>query len=124
MRFGRDMRAGPPARFAAVAIVAGSALWALIGCTTVGDQLTGVTLHRAVPTTCMKQCSNQYRALYETELKQHLAIVEGCRSLAVTARGPCLESEGARHTAEMERLSSALSDCQASCPERAMGTDG
>ena len=101
-----------------LAIIAGSALLTLVGCTMPGERLTGVELSRSRPITCMQQCSSLYRSLIDQEQKRHVANIEVCRSLPQSAMGACLEEEGLRHAAEMERLSSSLTDCQGSCQHR------
>jgi len=98
-----------------IAIAAGSALMVLVGCMTVRERLTGVEPSRLAPTTCIQQCSSLYRSLFDQERKRHLANTEGCLTLAQAARGVCLEEEGLRHAAEMERLSLGLTECQTSC---------
>lgn len=101
-----------------LAIIAGSALLTLVGCTMPGERLTGVELSRSRPMTCMQECSSLYRNLIDQEQKRHVANIEVCRSQSQTAMGACLEEEGVRHAAEMERLSSGLTECQGSCEKR------
>lgn len=98
-----------------IAIAAGSALLVLVGCMTVTERLTGVEPSRLRPTTCMQRCSSLYRSLFDEERKRHVANTEVCWTMTQAARGACLEEEGLRHAAEMERLSLGLTECQTSC---------
>ena len=60
----------------AVAIVA---LIAFAGCTFVGDNVTGVKAG-AGPTSCVKQCNDLYKTLYDQEQKTHDTNNAGPRS--------------------------------------------
>jgi hypothetical protein len=104
------------------AVASASALLALVGCTMVGDRLNGVALERGGPTTCIKQCNDLYRVLIDQEQKVRATNVERCLSLPQPERGACLEAEGARHAAEMERLSRARTDCQDNCHDQGVGS--
>src|SRR5262245_23341469 len=106
------------------ALIVGAAIVPLAGCTTVGDRITGVSLERAMPTSCIQQCNNSYRTLSDQEERRHNANVEVCRGLPRTESGACIGVEGARHTAEMERLGGGLTDCQSSCQHAGEGSAG
>jgi hypothetical protein len=108
----------------ALGIAAAAALLALVGCTMVGDRITGVTVTRKAATTCIKQCNDLYKTLYDEEQKLHDANVEECQSLDQPEKGACLAAESARHAAEMERLGQAKIDCQDGCHDQGGGTAG
>jgi len=101
-------------RFLAVVRIAGTAL-GLWGCTSAGDHLMGVEGSRATPTTCIRQCNDLNRALVAAEDKQHMTQIENCQSQEEGTRAQCFDAESMRHSAEIERLSQGLSDCQRSC---------
>ena len=103
-----------PSHVIAIAILAGAALLPA-GCSSVEDHLTGVAIPAAAPTTCIQRCRDLYRTLFDAEQKRHLANHEVCQLLDAAARTSCIETESARHSAEMERLSQGLTDCQRSC---------
>lgn len=104
----------------AVAIVA---LIAFAGCTFVGDSITGVKAG-AGPTTCVKQCNDLYKNLYDQEQKLHQTNVEGCQALAQPARGDCLVAEDARHQAAQASLGAAKIECQNNCHRQGAGSAG
>lgn len=61
-------------------------LAALAGCTLLGDNITGVSAGSG-PTTCIKQCNDLYKDLYNAEQKLHATNVENCPPVpaAITA---------------------------------------
>jgi len=91
-------------------------------CRTVGDNTTGVQLFRGQPTTCIKQCNDAYKILFDQESKLHDTNVEACQALAQPDRAACLASEEARHTARMAELGQAKTDCQNNCHHQGGGT--
>jgi len=97
-------------------------LAALVGCTMVGNNLTGVGLDRNAPTTCVKQCNDSYKLLYQEEQKRHLAAVEACQALPQPAKGTCLAAEDAVHQANKAALSQGKIDCQNNCHRQGTGT--
>lgn len=111
-----------PWNLGALACVAGLGLL-LAGCTLVSDRLTGVRLHGASGA-CIKDCNDQYKALYDDEQTLHAANLEGCLALPLEERGACLEAEGARHSAEMDRLGQDKLDCQNGCHSQGSGAAG
>ena len=98
-------------------------LAALAGCTLIGDNLTGVTAGSG-PTTCIKQCNDLYKNLYNAEQKLHATNVEGCQALAQPGKGNCLAAEDARHTAAMVALGNAKIACQNNCHRQGTGSAG
>jgi hypothetical protein len=84
-------------------------------CTMVGDNTTGVKIFRGQPTTCIKQCNDQYKILYNQESKLHDTNVAACQALPQPDRAACLAAEDARHTARMAELGQAKIDCQNNC---------
>src|SRR5215510_6886843 len=108
------------ATLAVVAIGVG----ALAGCTLTGDNLTGVQLNGTGPTTCVKQCNDAYKLMYQEEQKRHDASVEGCQALAQPAKGNCLVAEDAVHQANKASLAQGKIDCQNNCHRQGSGTAG
>ena len=84
-------------------------------CRTVGDNTTGVKLFRGQPTTCIKDCNDTYKILFDQEQKLHDTNVENCQALDQPAKGECLAAEEARHTQAMADLGQAKIDCQNNC---------
>jgi hypothetical protein len=124
MQRARNIHGAPRTLITALAIVAASALSMVVGCTMVDDQLTGVRLHRDGATTCVKQCNDLYKTLFDEEQKRHDANVEACQGLPQLEKGACLDAESARHAAEMDRLGQAKVDCQSGCHDQGVGTAG
>ena len=124
MQLARNTRNAPRTLGNAFIIVAGSALVVIVGCTMVGDRLTGARLNRSVPTTCVRACNDLYRTLVDRERKLHAANVEFCRRRPQPDRGACLDAEGGRHSAEMARLEQARVDCLDGCHYHGAGTAG
>ena len=106
----------------AIAVLA-VAIAALAGCTMVGDHTTGVQLNGAGPTTCVKQCNDAYKLLYEQEQKRHLAANEACQALSV-GKAECLAGETALHEANKAALSQGKIDCQNNCHRQGSGSAG
>lgn len=99
-------------------------LAALAGCTMVGDHLTGVQLNGAGPTTCVKQCNDAYKLLYQEEQKRHIAAVDACQSLSGAEKSACLDAETAVHEANKASLSQGKIDCQNNCHRQGSGSAG
>lgn len=94
-------------------------------CTMVGDSLTGVSLSRRAPTTCIKECNDRFAELYKNEQKRHIAAVEQCHLLpGGAARAACLEAEDATHRANKTQLSADKTACQNRCYHEGAGTAG
>ena len=104
----------------AAAIVA---LIAFAGCTFIGDSMTGVKAGVG-PTSCVKQCNDLYKVLYDQEQKVHDTNNDVCQSLPQDQRGDCLVSETARHEAAKASLASAKIDCQNNCHRQGAGSAG
>jgi len=104
----------------AAAIVA---LIAFAGCTFVGDNITGVKAG-AGPTSCVKQCNDLYKMLYDQEQKNHQTYVENCQALAQPDKGNCLVAETARHESAKASLSSGKIECQNNCHRQGAGSAG
>lgn len=104
--------------------VAAIGLASLIGCTMVGDNLTGVELNRSGPTTCVKQCNDRYKLLYQEEQKRHLAAVEACQALSQPDKATCLDAETLLHQANKATLSQGKTDCQNNCHRQGSGQAG
>lgn len=104
----------------AVAIVA---VIAFAGCTFVGDNITGVKAG-AGPTSCVKQCNDLYKMLYDQEQKNHATNVEQCQALAQPDKAACLEAETARHESAKTALGAGKIECQNNCHRQGAGSAG
>ena len=100
------------------------AIAALAGCTMVGDHTTGVQLNGAGPTTCVKQCNDAYKLLYQQEQKRHDAANNVCQGLVDPARTQCLEAEAATHNANKDAITQGKVDCQNNCHRQGSGSAG
>ena len=98
-------------------------LFALAGCTLMGDNITGVKAG-AGPTSCVKQCNDLYKMLYHQEQKTYDTNVENCQALAQPDKGNCLVAETARHEAAKAWLSSGKIECQNNCHRQGTGSAG
>src|SRR5262245_60871727 len=99
------------------------ALAAVAGCTMVGD-VTGVDLQGAGPTTCVKQCNDYYKFLYNHEQKRHDSVNDLCNALPQPEKGNCLVEEDARNQANKAEPKQAKIDCQNNCHRQGSGTAG
>jgi hypothetical protein len=120
----RPNRFRRPLVYGALATLLGVVSLTLSQCTLVSDSLTGVGLNKGGPTTCIKQCNDLYKMLYDEEHKLHLQNVGNCLGLPQPDRDACLDAEAARHSAEMSRLGEAKTDCQNSCHSQGGGNSG
>jgi hypothetical protein len=121
--------------FAAV-LAGGIAIMLVAGCVQVGDNLTGVDLSKGRPTTCLKQCNDQYKMLYDDEQKAHaeakaLCDAVNCSALpksqqraCIAARQACQAAEATRHQAAQDALNQGKIDCQSNCHHQGSGTAG
>ncbi len=99
------------------------ALVAVAGCTLIGDNVAGINAGTG-PTTCIKQCNDVYKNLYNAEQKLHATNVAHCQTLAQPDKGNCLVAEDARHTAAMTALGNAKIECQNNCHRQGTGSAG
>jgi len=124
MQHARPNRLRRAVVYAALATLLGVVSLTLSQCTLVGDNLTGVELNRGRPTTCIKQCNDFYKLVYDQEQKYHDQILLQCHALIGPAQNDCLVEEAARHEAEMARISQAKKDCQDGCHRQGTGSAG
>jgi hypothetical protein len=108
------------AAFAALATLLGVATLTLSQCTLVGDNVTGVDLSMGGATTCIKQCNDLYKMLYDQEQKLHQTNIALCGQ----DNGPCKEAEAARHEAAKIQLSADKTACQDGCHSQGTGSGG
>ena len=119
------MHLARPRRFVVAALAAlAVSLGALAGCTMVGDSLTGVQLEKNGPTTCIKQCNDDYKLLFEEERKRHLAALEQCQALSGDDKTVCLQTESATHAANKDAFAQGKIDCQNNCHRQGSGSGG
>ena len=114
----------------------GLSLMLVAGCVQVADRLTGVDLARGRPTTCIKQCNDQYKELYDQEQKLHaenkaLCNAVNCASLpkaqqaaCIATRKACQAAESARHAAAQDALNQGKVNCQNNCHHQGGGNTG
>ena len=95
-------------------LMAGLAVF-VVGCTTVANHLTGVRPERLSPIGCVDNCKSLYASLVSQELKLREENLESCRILPQPDRGACLDEEGVRHAAEMDRLERLKAECLTNC---------
>ena len=96
----------------------------VVGCTMVGDRLTGVSLDKAGPTSCIKSCTGSATDQVHAEVEAHQAAIRGCQELSSEDRGPCMQAEAARHTAAMAQINSGRQECMNSCHRQGSGSAG
>ena len=106
--------------FAAMVAVLGVASMMLSQCTMVGDNVTGIDLNKGGPTTCVKQCNDLYKMLYDQEQKLHQTNIELCGN----DNGACKTAEGARHEAAKAQLTADKINCQNTCHSQGTGSAG
>jgi exonuclease I len=101
--------------YASLATLLGVVSLTLSQCTMVGDNLTGVGLNKNGPTTCIKQCNDLYKMLYDQEQKLYDMNKTICLSLPQPNKDACLAAELARHQAAMNQLGIDKVNCQNAC---------
>jgi hypothetical protein len=111
--------------FVALAALLGAMTMVLAQCTMVGDNVTGVGLDRVGPTTCIKQCNDDFAALYKAEQKRHIAAQESCQMIDNNQdRQACQQAESATHEANKIQLSADKTACQNGCYHEGTGSAG
>lgn len=121
MLHARHLRLRRAATYVGLLMALGIASLTLSQCRAVGDRVSGVGLFRGQPTTCIKQCNDQYKLLYDQEQKLHQTNVANCQALPQPDQAACLQAEDARHTARMAELGQAKIDCQNNCHHQGSG---
>jgi len=108
--------------YALLTAILGVASITLVQCTMVGDKTTGVQFFKNSASSCIKDCNDQYKILFDQEQQLHHDNVQSCQALPPGPdRGDCLAAEGARHSARMEELGRAKADCQNNCHNQGGG---
>lgn len=97
---------------------------AVVGCTMVGDHLTGVSFDKAGPSSCIKSCSGSFNDQVQAEASAHQAAIRGCQELSSEEREPCQQAEIARHKAAMAQIGSGRQECMNSCHRQGSGSAG
>jgi hypothetical protein len=118
MQLARHNRRGRTALYALLTAILGIVSITLVQCTMVGDRTTGVQFFKNNANTCIKDCNDRYKVLFDQEQQLHHANVENCQALPPPDRGDCLAAEGARHAARMAELSQGKIDCQNNCHDQ------
>jgi hypothetical protein len=101
--------------YAVLVALLGALSVTLSQCTMVGERLTGPTLQRVTPTTCVGHCKDLYDNLFALERKRHLAEIEICAVLSGPERQECLVRENVRHQAATDQLTQGKLDCLQAC---------
>lgn len=111
--------------FAVLAALLGVVSLALSQCTMVGDNVTGVSLARSAPTSCIKACNDLYDLLYKLEVKRHAAENDLCQQLpSGQVKNNCLQTESNRHTAAKDALTDGRTACKNNCHHQGAGSTG
>lgn len=100
------------------------ALLVLAGCTLVSDQLTGVSLDKANPTSCVQSCAHSMADQVHAEADLHQAAIRACQGLSGSERATCIQAEAARHQAAMSQISSDRQACMNNCHRQGSGSAG
>jgi hypothetical protein len=140
MQHARPNRLRRAVIYAALATMLGAVSLTLSQCTMVGDNLTGVDLNKGGPTTCIKQCNDFYKLVYDQEQKFHDQAMllcanqrDACMSSAGTPEeqqacqvqyAACRDQEEARHTEATANNGQAKTDCQNNCHSQGTGSGG
>src|SRR5262245_45276120 len=111
-------------RFRRTLAIAAPTLLVVVGCTMIGDRLTGIRAEKAGLQSCVKDCNDAYKVLYEEEQARHIAAVEACKSVTEEAREQCLNAEAALHESNKGTLSQGKLDCQNNCHRQGRGSGG
>ena len=112
------------ALYAGLATLLGVVSLTLSQCTMVGDNLTGVDVNRGRPTTCIKQCNDLYKILYDQEQKLYDTNKSYCLTLTQPDKDACLAAELARHQAKMNQLGIDKVNCPSTCHSQGTGSAG
>lgn len=112
---------GPAARAIVIALlgIVGAA-----GCTMVGESLTGASLTQQAIASCVQDCGDQAQAALQSELQTHQEQVDACLQLSEADKGACLNAEGARHAAAMQKIADDRKQCQDNCHQQGGGSAG
>jgi len=125
MQHARPNRLRRAIAYAVLAALLGVVSLTLSQCTMVGDNLTGVSLSRSAPTSCIKTCNDLYDLLYKLERKKHAAENDLCQLLpAGQAKNDCLQVESARHTAAKDQLTDDKVACHNNCHHQGSASAG
>jgi len=124
MQHARHRRLRRAAVYVALAMMLGVVSLTLTQCQLVGDKVNGVRLFKGQPTTCIKQCNDAFKILYDQEQKLYDTNKEACQALSQPDKDTCLAAELARHQAKMAELGQAKVDCQNNCHHQGAGAAG
>jgi len=121
---GGSMQLGRVSRLSMVGAIALVIVAAIVGCTLVGDRLTGISLDKAGPSGCIRSCSGSFADQVHAEAEVHQNAIKGCQQLSSAERGPCIQAEAARHQAAMQQISSGRQECMNGCHRQGGGSAG
>ncbi len=96
----------------------------LVGCTMVGDSLTGLSLSRANPSVCLKACVESQDNLVKAEASRHQAAIRACQALPEPEQDECAAAEAVRHAAAMAQISAGRQECMNACHRQGSGSAG
>jgi len=118
------MQLGRVSRLSMVGAIALVIVAAIVGCTLVGDSLTGVSLNKAGPSGCIRSCTGPFADQVHAEAEVHQNAINGCQQLSSAERGPCMQAEAARHEAAMQQIASGRQECMHGCHRQGGGSAG
>ncbi len=107
-----------------VAAALAALLIVLVGCTMVGDTLTGLSPSRANASVCLKACVDSQDDLVKAEASRHQAEIRACQALLEPERDECVATEAARHAAAMAQISAGRQECMNNCHRQGSGSAG
>ena len=113
-------------RGAAVCAIAAALLGLVgtVGCTMIGESLSGVSLSNLAVGECISDCAKSAQDQIQSEQETHQANVDRCLELSEQDRGACLNAEGARHSAAVQEIADGRRQCQGSCHHQGSGSAG
>jgi hypothetical protein len=94
------------------------------GCTMIGDSVTGVSLTQQAIGDCISACAHAASDEMQTEQSLHQDNVDRCLELSEPDKGPCLNAEGARHSAAVQEIADRRRECQGGCHHQGSGSAG
>ena len=100
------------------------ALLALVGCTMVGDRLTGVEVQSHRPNECVRACNEEFVADMTAETRRLAAALEECRPLPPADKKTCHEAALAAFHAAVTALGQERKTCVNNCHRQGSGFGG
>lgn len=108
----------------AMAIVLTTLLLSLVGCTMVGDRLTGVEVQSHRPNECIRVCNQEFVADLTAETRKLTAALEDCRALPQAGKKTCHEAALAAFHAAVTAIGQERKTCVNNCHRQGSGFGG